>query len=207
MRRLLVSAFHAVVFLALFTPMALAWNKPGHQVSGAIAYQVLLKESPATVAKVIAVLKRLPDFDKRWGKKLEAVPPEERDEVLFMLAARWADDIRRQPAYDHPKWHYIDFPFKPEGQSDSVHPLPPERESILEGFQINLRIAREERTDESRAVALCWLFHLVGDVHQPLHATGLFTTAYPEGDKGGTWFSCGCRREARRSIFTSCGMV
>ncbi len=34
-------------------------------------------------------------------------------------------------------------------------------------------------------MALCWLFHLIGDVHQPLHTTALFTTAYPDGDKGG----------------------
>ena len=34
-------------------------------------------------------------------------------------------------------------------------------------------------------MALCWLFHLVGDVHQPLHTVALFTPDYPEGDRGG----------------------
>jgi hypothetical protein len=27
--------------------------------------------------------------------------------------------------------------------------------------------------------------HLIGDIHQPLHATNEFSTAYPAGDKGG----------------------
>ena len=31
----------------------------------------------------------------------------------------------------------------------------------------------------------CWLFHLVGDVHQPLHTVSLFKTKYPDGDRGG----------------------
>jgi hypothetical protein len=29
------------------------------------------------------------------------------------------------------------------------------------------------------------LFHLVGDIHQPLHTTQLFTVEYPLGDRGG----------------------
>jgi S1/P1 Nuclease len=36
-----------------------------------------------------------------------------------------------------------------------------------------------------KAVALAWLFHLVGDIHQPLHTAQLFTTDYPNGDRGG----------------------
>jgi hypothetical protein len=30
-----------------------------------------------------------------------------------------------------------------------------------------------------------WLFHLVGDIHQPLHTVQLFTREYPNGDRGG----------------------
>jgi hypothetical protein len=37
-------------------------------------------------------------------------------------------------------------------------------------------------------MALCWIFHLVGDVHQPLHSTALFTPQFPQGDRGGTRF-------------------
>jgi hypothetical protein len=176
-----------LAFLVLFAchGTALGWNAAGHQVSGAIAYQVLQKESPQTVAKVVDVLSGLPEFEKMWGKKLEGVPEAERDELLFMLATRWADDIRGRPQYDNPKWHYINFPFKPEGQPDSVQALAPDPVNILEGFQVNLRIAKGEGQDENRAVALCWLFHLVGDVHQPLHTVALFTTDYPNGDRGG----------------------
>jgi hypothetical protein len=38
---------------------------------------------------------------------------------------------------------------------------------------------------ERKAIALAWLFHLVGDIHQPLHTAQLFTMEYPNGDRGG----------------------
>ena len=37
-----------------------------------------------------------------------------------------------------------------------------------------------------KAMAYCWLFHLVGDIHQPLHCTALFSAEhFPKGDRGG----------------------
>src|ERR1700733_8864378 len=36
-----------------------------------------------------------------------------------------------------------------------------------------------------RAIALCWVEHLVGDIHQPLHAGEAFTEKHPTGDLGG----------------------
>jgi S1/P1 Nuclease len=185
MRSILARGFLTSICLAWLCPVALAWNKLGHQVSGAIAYQVLQKESPATAARVAALLRKMPDFEKSWRKKVEGVPPGEQDELLFMLAARWPDDIRRNPNYDHPKWHYINFAFVPDGQPESVRALPPDSDNILEGFQLNLRVAQGQSAESDKAVALCWIFHLVGDIHQPLHATALFTTDYPQGDKGG----------------------
>ena len=36
-----------------------------------------------------------------------------------------------------------------------------------------------------RAIALTWLFHLVGDIHQSLHTAQVFTADYPNSDRGG----------------------
>jgi S1/P1 Nuclease len=38
---------------------------------------------------------------------------------------------------------------------------------------------------ERRAVALAWLFHLVADIHQPLHTAQLFTVESPKATKAG----------------------
>ena len=36
-----------------------------------------------------------------------------------------------------------------------------------------------------RAIDLCWVEHLVGDIHQPLHAASLYEADLPDGDRGG----------------------
>ena len=41
---------------------------------------------------------------------------------------------------------------------------------------------------EARAIALCWILHLVGDIHQPLHAASMFSKDLPKGDAGGNDF-------------------
>jgi hypothetical protein len=44
---------------------------------------------------------------------------------------------------------------------------------------------------ESRAVALAWVLHLVGDLHQPLHTSSRVTPEHPEGDRGGNLVKLG----------------
>src|SRR5689334_11062834 len=86
-----------VVFLSIFVLrpfVAFAWNIPGHMLSGAIAYQILQQESPRTIPVVRSVQQNNPWYDSRWKAQLEKVPGDERAEMLFMLAARWADEIR-----------------------------------------------------------------------------------------------------------------
>ena len=56
----------------------LAWNKAGHMVSGAIAYQVLKKEDPQVLAKVVALLKEHPDYEHYWAPRVSTVPEEDR---------------------------------------------------------------------------------------------------------------------------------
>jgi hypothetical protein len=171
---------------------ALAWNKGGHMVSGAIAYVVLKHESPQTVAKVIALLKEHPQYESVWLPRLNAVmnaTEDDKEMMLFMHAARWPDDARGHEEFHHAHWHYINLPYKPEGQPDSVHAAPPDSDNIIRAYELNLGKVKDKREDDDdRAVALCWVLHLIGDSHQPLHVSQLFTTQYPKGDKGGNKF-------------------
>jgi len=106
--------------------------------------------------------------------------------MLFMLAPRWADDIRTGDREQHRgPWHYINFPFKPDDQPVSVQTKPSQAVNILTALAENERIAKTDSDPERKAIALTWLFHLVGDIHQPLHSTQIFTTEYPDGDRGG----------------------
>lgn len=195
MRRVLLAVAATVV---LPCP-ASAWNVAGHMVSGALAYNVLKAESPESLAKVVALLRKHPEYESRWAHQLTAayVPEGERDLYLFMLAARWADDVRKAGTYNHPSWHYVDYPFKPGGQPADLETPTPDPDNILRGFAVNWATLTGNGPDADRTVALAWLFHLVGDVHQPLHTCSLVTTDRPPGDKGGNQFYIRSRESGR----------
>ena len=58
-------------------------------------------------------------------------------------------------------------------------------------------LARTRRTISSPT--LVWLEHLIGDVHQPLHATSRFTRNHPHGDAGGN-FLLFCAKPCRDEL-------
>ncbi len=179
-------AFLVLIILAVLPLPASAWNSSGHMLSGAIAYLVLRQENPPTIEKVKAVLEKHPWYVNQWQARLQDVPVADYGLVLFMQAARWADDIRmRDKQHQRGPWHYINWPFKPEGQPASVQIREPEPVNILTALAESESTAKNANDPERKAIALAWLFHLVGDVYQPLHTAQLFTVDYPQGDRGG----------------------
>jgi hypothetical protein len=175
-----------VLLVAGFLRPASAWNIPGHMLSAAIAYQVLSQESPQSIENVKAVLEKHPWYANQWQAWLQEAPVADHALVLFMQAARWSDDVRSRDKQHHRgPWHYINWPFKPDGEPDSIRPKDPGKENILTALAENERIAKTGSTPAERAIAVAWLFHLAGDIHQPLHTAQIFTVYYPRGDQGG----------------------
>src|SRR5262245_12187719 len=102
----------SALILALPPAFAFAWNIPGHMIICAIAYQTLQGEQPKTATAVTDILEKHPWYADRWQADLDALPEPQRTELLFMLAARWADDIRTKDRSQHRgPWHYINWPF------------------------------------------------------------------------------------------------
>jgi S1/P1 Nuclease len=145
-------------------------------LSAAIPYQILRQENPPTIDKVKALLEKHPWYANEWQARFQDVPVADHSLVLFMQAARWPDDIRINDRQQHrAPWHYINWPFKREGQPASVQVREPAPVNILTALSENENVVKKESDPERRAIALSWLFHLVGDIHQPLHTTQLFT--------------------------------
>ena len=175
-----------------------AWNLHGHMLVSAYAWEKL---TPAAKARAAALLRLNPDYQS-WIE-LPGVTPSNRDQVAFTRAAGWADDIKGDPAYTdqndsisgqnasrnigyadklrHRYWHYKDIPFSSDGTPVS-QPEAPNAETQINAFGDALR---SPASDDVKSYDLVWLLHLVGDVHQPLHATARFTRASPRGDRGG----------------------
>jgi hypothetical protein len=98
--------------------------------------------------------------------------------------ASWADDYRRGVVQTGP-WHYVNIPATAKSYDrDRDCPTQPGvmrgsrddmwRDCIIDRLRYNeerLADARLDRAD--RAIALKFVVHLVGDIHQPLHASAI----------------------------------
>jgi hypothetical protein len=65
---------------------------------------------------------------------------------------------------------------------------------------------RQTIEPDKRAVAVAWLFHLIGDLRQPLHTVQRFTREYPHGDRDGNEVSIRVAPGRALSTFTDFGI-
>jgi S1/P1 nuclease len=183
-----LATFIGGLILVLLPTKLVAWSPPGHTVTGAIAYENLLQdpEQRATLGAIRPLLYAKPlDPDGSMQRQTQNLSRPAAEELRFILATTWADLIRKaDPGKHRDKWHYINWPFKPESERSDIFPAPPQSENILGAFARHEHALRSASL-ERRAVAFAWLLHLVGDAHQPLHTIQLFTREYPQGDRGG----------------------
>ena len=159
---------------------ARAWNDTGHMVVAHLAWQRLTPEQRQAVT---AILREHP----HWQEFLVSQRPDNvpEDQWAFLRAATWPDWVKHEyQQFNHPKWHYINIPFVPPGSSLRVADHEPGNENILTAIPACIDKLRTS-TGQERAINLCWVLHLVGDLHQPLHCATLFCEQFPKGDKGG----------------------
>jgi S1/P1 nuclease len=200
MRR--ISAVALAAWTIAHTP-ACAWYDFAHMQTAAIAWSRL---TPAARARASQLLELNPMY-AAWTRN---VPARERDQIAFMMAATWPDAIKRLGDYHadgpadgerpppepqasqnigyadhsmHKYWHFINEPFSPDG-TPLRDPQAPNAQTQIAAFRAKL--SDPNASDELKSYDLVWLLHLVGDVHQPLHAATRFTRAFPDGDAGGT---------------------
>jgi len=143
-------------------------------LSAAIAYQILRQESPQNIEKVKALLEKHPWYTNQRQSRLQNVPIAEHAAGSFMQAARWPDDIRiRDRQHHRGPWHYINWPFKPEGQPASVQIKDPEPVNILTAMAENESVVRKENDGERKAIALAWLPSYGRYAPAPTHGTAI----------------------------------
>jgi hypothetical protein len=179
-----------LLLVTLMVPFCtFAWHGNGHMTAGAIAYYYLKAHNPAALQKVLATLKRHPWYGQRhWNDTLAMLPANQQDVGLFMLASTYPDDAKQiHGSIDgnpiHHKWHYVDYPFVPVGQN--IQPLPLPTPNAQQKIDELLTVIPGERDSPQKAVDVAWFFHLIEDIHQPLHAASMFNTNNPTGDGGG----------------------
>lgn len=165
----LVRFVMALVFAAWWTqePMD-AWDADGHQLVATIAYNRL---NPKAQQAMTAL-----------AREIQA--PGQRYDAVTM--ACWMDDLRKNdsamPYHGlFLSWHYIDIGLDPRDPQPSFEPGDDNerRGNVVQALKRALVVLRggSDPYIKSKAMACAMVMHLVGDIHQPLHAaTKYFVT-------------------------------
>lgn len=128
------------ILLVFCSLKANAWSSKGHAIVAQVAFTYL---DDATQKNVMSYL----------------------DGMTIEEAANWMDNIKDDRSYDYMKpWHYANFA---EGKAAEIF----EGANIMYQLHQTLK-ALKDKDKLSKAeikLKILYLFHLIGDLHQPLH--------------------------------------
>ena len=131
-----------------------AWGGQGHRVIAMLAESQLTPAARKEVNRLLAL---------------------EPGQTLVSIST-WADEHRSEQSR---AWHYVNFPrgnCTYEKRRDCA-----DGRCVVGALQLQVEILGSRAPDEDRLIALKYLVHFAGDVHQPLHAGFL-------DDKGGNTY-------------------
>ncbi len=125
---------------SLFINQSYAWGRTGHQITAEIASSIISHRVKQNVQQYLG-------------------------STLFEEASVWMDEMRSQGQYEYMKpWHYINIE---KGEKY----IPGNGDNIIDRLNLTYKELqyRQHLTDEQIHDDLLLLFHLVGDLFQPLH--------------------------------------
>jgi hypothetical protein len=149
--------YFALLCLLIFTARAFAWGPEGHRIIADVARSHLTASARSQVRALLG------------------------DDDLAAVA-NWADGIKS----DRPEtagWHFVDIPLSAADFSEARDCYRPDPRHLLseqdhhncvvDRIEIFERVLADRNAPhDQRVEALKFLVHLVGDIHQPLHAIG-----------------------------------
>ncbi len=175
---------------------AMAWSAGGHHLIAVLAFRQLPEKDRN---ELIRILKAHPRFEEDFKPPKGLSDTRNLDEWLIGRAGYWPDVVRSgDKKYHRASWHYQlgatlivgdksrmkvpDFPGGlPAGSTLDTHDL-----HIAQAIELCKQLlADKSKPDADRAIAICWLAHLVADAHQPCHAGSLYAEGvFADGDRG-----------------------
>ncbi len=129
-----------ILMVILFPAKTFAWGKKGHEMVAEVAFKYLDENTKKTVLEYL-------------------------DGMTIEQAANWMDDMRADHSYDYMKpYHYVNFE-KGEAVKET------EGDNIIFILDRTIKELQNKNTLSKAQIKtkLLMLFHLIGDLHQPLH--------------------------------------
>ena len=128
------------VLISCFSTSTFAWGKEGHAIVAEVAYKYMDKNTKAIVTKYL-------------------------DGMSIQDAANWMDNIKDDRSMDYMKpYHYVNFDKGQEVKHEHGGNILDELEKSMNELK-NYKAMSD--ADVKQKIKM--IFHLVGDLHQPLH--------------------------------------
>lgn len=152
------------VFVAFIASTGFSWNAVGHRLVGQIAYDKLTPQVRLQLEKYNQAL------DKTFNS------------TSLVNAAPWLDSLRYMNELWLQPMHYINIPFSRDG----TELVLPSTTNAVTAIQTNSKTLKDPRSSfYNKGFSLRILLHVVGDLHQPMHAVSEYSAHFPQGDLGG----------------------
>jgi hypothetical protein len=149
MKRLLCVA---LALLVCSLDSLVAWGTAGHRIVGRIAASFLTREAREKVAEI-----------------LEVEPTVRELGDALADAAEWPDTVARTKFPQSSEWHFIDLGVKPNRVKDDAL-WENDSTAFAKIVKFFGTVKRGDPDELAPASDLNFIAHLIGDIHQPLHA-------------------------------------
>jgi len=156
-------SFSFILALILAPTPVLAWGFEGHHIVSAIARALL---TPSARAKADAILAG--DHDPLTGED-------------FISRAGWADAYRGAGHRETAQWHFVDLELDHPDMQAACFGFPtltgeaskgPANDCLVDKLdEFAAELSNPDTNPSERQLALKYVLHFVGDIHQPLHAS------------------------------------
>jgi len=156
----------AIVVLGLIisSSHANAWNSVGHRLAAQIAYDNMSVKSK----RIISAYNRMLNTKGR--------------RYTLIGSAVWMDNLYSAKYKNLRSLHYIDLPIV----IDNIKPPALNTYNALFAIKNSAAMLKDSKTSKlDKALAFRILWHVVADLHQPMHAVSRYSKRFPEGDRGG----------------------
>jgi hypothetical protein len=195
MKNPFLKIFLTIIAALILATSVTAWDDTGHKLTTYIAWEQM---SPAARERAFKVLMSAPEdshLNVFYLQDSRSAAVKQRE--LFMLASTWADIVRdrefknRYAKYHKGDWHYADtfWSVTADGKVDVLENFAEPKGKAVEQLLAFDKLLRDAAaSDADKAIALAWILHLGGDIHQPLHTSARVTQYDPKGDQGGNLF-------------------
>lgn len=216
MSRCVLTQLCCIALFGILCESSNAWNSPGHETVAAIAWGRLTPEMRDKAVQLLKKHPRFDDhFTGNMPDSVRHGNEETKNAWIFAFAATWPDLVRSEgngvtdrdvKDFNRGRWHFINKPVflnatekadldgdlsinlredVPASSSDAIDPR--KGMNLVQALKFAAIVTKDRDTRApNKAKYLCWLSHLVGDSHQPLHSSALFTSQrFEDGDQGG----------------------